>query len=774
MKRLSVFLASCLICVYLCSSVANSPAADWLHWRGPTENGVSLDTNLPDRFAINPTAPNNNLVWKAPVGCRSTALIMHGRCFIINDDGEGIHEGERVMAFDADTGKVLWEHHFNVFHTDVVASRVGWTNLAADPQTNRVYAHGTQGFLMCLDGASGKVLWQRSLTEEFGRITGYGGRIVSPTFDGDLVIIGLINSSWGDQARPTNRFAAFDKNTGEVVWWSEPVTGAATYYSNPIVKDINGQRLLITGAANGELIALQVRTGVRAWGFPVGAKAINAAPVSEGNLVYICHGEENIDVAELGRVVCVDAGTITNGRPKLVWEEYGVKAGLASPALHDGKLYVPDDGGVLHCFDAKTGKKLWRYRYGRVARGAPLWADGKIYIAEVNSRFHILKPEERRCRELTEPAGIFFPSKQGLIEINSTPAAANGKVYFGTRNEFYCIGKKDWKPARAAAAGALAEKARPEIAAVAVAVEGAGAGAPAHLQIVPADVELAPGGSTSFKVRLFDKDGNFVKESPAEWSLPLPPKTPTGAQPPALKGEVQNGRLTVAKDLPGQQGYVEAKAGGLTGRARVRVVPQLPYKIDFERVPVGATPGGWVNTQGKFAVVDLNGNKVLKKLASDSRPTSAKANAYIGMPDLTHYTMQADLMGTHANNNLPDMGIVNQRYTLQLSGNKQEVRLLSWDALPRIDKTLPFTWKPGAWYRLKVVVEHKPNAAVVRGKVWPRDQAEPAAWTVEVEDPRPNREGSPALYGYATGILGDQPGAEAYYDNVVITPEQAK
>ena len=55
---------------------------------------------------------------------------------------------------------------FNVFHADIVSSRVGWTNLAADSGTNRIYAHGTQGFLMCLDGATGKVVWQRSLTEE--------------------------------------------------------------------------------------------------------------------------------------------------------------------------------------------------------------------------------------------------------------------------------------------------------------------------------------------------------------------------------------------------------------------------------------------------------------------------------------------------------------------------------------------------------------------------------------------------------------------------------
>jgi hypothetical protein len=205
----------------------------------------------------------------------------------------------------------------------------------------------------------------------------------------------------------------------------------------------------------------------------------------------------------------------------------------------------------------------------------------------------------------------------------------------------------------------------------------------------------------------------------------------------------------------------------------VRVAPVLPYKMDFERVPVGSTPGGWVNAQGKYAVVEMDGGKVLKKLATDSRPPLARANAYISLPTVKDYTIQADLSGTFKNNNLPDMGLVNARYTLQLSGNKQELRLLSWEAQGRIDKTIPFPWKPGTWYRCKLDVVPQGDTAVIRGKVWPRDQSEPAAWTAEVVDPQPNREGAPALYGYATGILDDPsagPGAEALYDNVVITP----
>src|SRR5262249_16659579 len=177
-----------------------------------------------------PKEADSNLVWKAPSGCRSTPVVMGGRVYILNNVGEEITEQERVMCFDADTGKVLWQHKFNVWHTDIVSIRLGWTNLAGDPRTGHVYAHGTQGLLLCLD-KEGKVVWSRSLTEEFGRITGYGGRVTSPMVDGDLVLIGMANSSWGPGAKGANRFVAFDRSNGKVVWWTEVPGQPRTYYS---------------------------------------------------------------------------------------------------------------------------------------------------------------------------------------------------------------------------------------------------------------------------------------------------------------------------------------------------------------------------------------------------------------------------------------------------------------------------------------------------------------------------------------------------------------
>src|SRR5207302_555117 len=153
---------------------AKAPAhvgLDWHQWRGPLQTGVSLDKDLPDHWSPDAKDPESNLIWKAPNGGRSTPIVMNGRVYIINGVSEGVTQQERVMCFDADSGKTLWEYKFNVFFTDIVAVRLGWANLAGDPETGNIYAHGTSGLFFCFD-KDGKVLWSRSLTEEYGRISG--------------------------------------------------------------------------------------------------------------------------------------------------------------------------------------------------------------------------------------------------------------------------------------------------------------------------------------------------------------------------------------------------------------------------------------------------------------------------------------------------------------------------------------------------------------------------------------------------------------------------
>ncbi len=735
-----------LACVATVSLTFIASASDWYHWRGPWQNGVSPETDLPSDWPV---------IWKAPYGSRSTPLVLNGRVYFINYLGEKETIQERVMCLDADTGKFIWQHNFNVWHTDIVTVRLGWTNLAGDPKTGYIYAHGTQGMLFCFD-KDGKVVWSRSLTEAYGRISGYGGRLCSPIIDENLCIIGMLNSAWGDLAKGANRFLAMDKRTGDVVWWSEP-SGAPkdTYYSVPAVGVIAGQRQLVSGTADGSVVGMQVRTGKKLWGYKFSTSAINVSPIIDGDLVYISHGEENPDNNIKGRIICLDCSQIKDGQPKLVWQKDGIKARWSSPILKDGRVYFADEIAKLYCFDAKTGKQFWKFNYGSNARGSPVWADGKIYVGDVNSKFHILQPGDKKCTELHEE---FFQGTEGAdVEINGSPAIANGRVYVTTSDEVYCIGKKGAKGAPTPVPAQPAVKPFGKI---------------VQVQVLPADVVVHPGDSLTFQLKFFDESGEPVAIPAIElgqWSLPAPSPAPgTKAGPPPLDGKIEARKLTVDAKKPSQQGYVQVKVGDVIGKARVRVAPRLPYSQDFSKVPDGAVPGGWVNTQGKFLVKTIKDEKVLAKVNDKASPLIARGNAFIGLPTYKDYTIEADVQGTKVGSELPDMGIVANRYTLMLEGNNQKLRIVSWDALPRVDQTIPFSIEPDVWYRLKLTVEVQGDKGTIKGKAWPRDKGEPASWLV-LHDPRPNTEGAPALYGYVKGITESQPGTEIYYDNVRIS-----
>ena len=711
------------------------PASDWPSWRGTTQNGVSLEAGLISNWSVD----GENLIWKADFIGRSTPIVLNGRVYVIGRVGRDVTEQERVACFDAGTGELLWEQRFNVFHTTIPFNRVGWASPVGDPETGNVYAHGVGGLFFCFDG-DGKILWSRSLTEAFGRISGYGGRTHTPVVDGDLVIISYLNSSWGDQRPGRHRYFAFDKRTGEVVWISTPGGPPKdTTYSTPVVAVINGQRLLIGGNADGAIYAMKVRTGEKVWGFRLSKRGINSSVVVDGTKVYAAHSEENVDNTSMGRVVCIDgtgSGDITKTHE--VWRFDGYFAGYTSPVVYGERVYIVDNSANLYCLDAEAGKVYWEHSIGTVGKGSPVWADGKLYATEVNGGFHIVQPGDGGARSLDVEK---IETEEGRpAEIYGSPAIAYGRVYFTTEEGLYCLGDKTSKFSPAPAPlPPSPEQASDKNA------------APAHLQVVPAEVLTQPGETVAFSVRAFDDKGRFLRQIEAGWS------------PGGLVGTIdKGGRFTPDKGRGGQVGMLSAKVGELTGSARVRVVSALPWAEDFESVDMNKSPDHWVGAAGKFSVQVIGGNRVLVK--PPARRGLDRANAYLGPPTMKNYTIQADLMGAKKRRRRPDMGLIANRYTLDLMGNHQWLQVRSWASDLRMAKTVDFQWEPDVWYTMVMSVEVAGDRAVVRGKVWRRGEPEPEAWTITAEDPLPNREGSPGLYGYSP--------VEIYYDNLKVVSTQ--
>ena len=151
-----------------------------------------------------------------------------------------------MACWDAGTGKRLWERRFAVYNTTVPFSRVGWAAIAGDPETGYLYAQNVDGQLVCLD-KTGKTVWERRLGEEFGRCSGFGGRTHIPLMDEDRLVMGVVGTGWGDTGRPRQRYVAFDKRTGEVLWVSTPGGRPLRGLQQPVEPDGGGDRRAAPG-----------------------------------------------------------------------------------------------------------------------------------------------------------------------------------------------------------------------------------------------------------------------------------------------------------------------------------------------------------------------------------------------------------------------------------------------------------------------------------------------------------------------------------------------
>ena len=124
-------------------------------------------------------------------------------------------------------------------------------------------------------------------------------------------------------------------------------------------------------------------------------------------------------------------------------------------------------------------------------------------------------------------------------------------------------------------------------------------------------------------------------------------------------------------------------------------------------------------------------------------------------------TIQIDLRGGQKGRRRTDGGLVNSGYILDILGIKQEIQIRSWQAVLRMAVTEPFEWEMDTWYTMKLKVEQQGDKAMIYGKVWKRDEDEPAEWTITAEDPLPIRNGAPAVQAYSP--------ASMYFDNLQIT-----
>jgi len=552
--------------------------------------------------------------------------------------------------------------------------------------------------------------------------------------DEDQVIVSVINGSWGKLGAPRHRYYSFDKRTGAIRWTSTP--GGMPYdrntTSNGSIAVINGQRLYISGNADGHIYALKARTGEVVWQFELSKRGINSSPLVIGDVVYIGHSEENIDEATLGRTIAIDAtgtGDVTKTHER--WRS-AISMGFPSPMFHDGRLYVMDNSSNLSALNIENGEPYWEVEVGTVGKNAPVFADGKIFVTEVNGNVTILKPGPDGAEELDHDE-VTMPDGGRYAELYGSPAVAYGRIYFTTEEGIYCLGSKD----RAFEVSASAVRTFRQ--------EQPGSNTPSVIRLVPGDLTLMSGQSADYVVHGFSDTGRALGPVEAELSLD------------GVSGSLSGTTFNATED-GFQAGQIVAKAGAVEATARIRVFPPLPYDENFDAIQGKGQPY-WIGA-GRYQVDDLDGEMVLEKPVAERGLLRSKL--FIGPPDLKNYTIEAQIRGGLKGRRKTDGGLINAGYIFDLMGNSQKLEIRTWTAVRRIATTIPFEWDMDTWYNLKFSVEHRGDTAVARGKGWPKGQSEPAEWTLEVVDPLPVPSGAPGLQAYSP--------ASFYFDNVKIYP----
>jgi outer membrane protein assembly factor BamB len=711
----------------LVSGLAVVSADNWPEARGPNRDGTSAETNLPERWSPS----GENVAWSLPFGGRSTPVVFGNRVYLQSiTEGDISLTQERLTAINADTGRIEWERKVSIYLSDVPQYRGAWASPAVDPATGNIYMFTVGLELLCFS-PGGDRIWSRSLAEEYGGVSTHGGRTVSPIVEGDKVIVNTLLMAWGDLGRPGNRYLAFDKTTGQTIWISSPQNKHYdTNYAMPIVATVDEQRQIIVGGTDGTFHGIQLNTGTPVWSLEVSKRAILNSAVFRDGTLFFTHGEENLDTTEMGMVAAMDptgSGVLTGAAIK--WASTGFLPTFSSPVTDGDRLYSVDNGAILAAFDLASGTELWTHTLGTLQKGSPVLADGKLYIGTENGRFYILRPSATGVEVLDND----LIGAEGAPEpIIASPAVADGRIYVTSMGHLYAIGERRTTGTTGTTGTSGTSGAR-------------ASGPVAQVQVSPYESLLGPGESQAFSLKLYDANGTLVREAPAseaQWTLE------------GLGGSIGADGRYAAPASGGSAGLVKATVNGVAGQARVRVIPPLPWTIDFESL--AATPPWWT-ANIKMQVTEFEGGKVLLRPRDET--VGRRAKVIMGPPDWSGYTIEADAFGTEARRQRGDVGLINQRYVLMLFGNNQELELHPWQAADEMGVKVPFEWALDTWYHLKLRVENRSDGTTLaQGKVWKRGDPEPSAWTIEKVDTIPHRQGAPGLYGDGY--------SNVYFDNV--------
>ena len=427
MKHHHTTILSLLAILFICiTQAAKSHAENWPQWRGPSNDGISSETNLPTKWSA-----TQGVLWKVkmPGMGGATPIIWGDRIFVTSAQGD-----ELVLMCISTKGETLWN---KTIAKGNLSARSDEGNAASPTPTTdgkHIWVCFGNGDLACVD-FEGTIVWKVSLPERYGKFHYQFGMHMTPVLHGDRLYLQLIHSV-------PAYVIALDKATGKEVWKQERKSDGRAEcehsYASPVIWQ-SGEKAYLVAHGNDYATAHDLKDGSEIWRLG----DLNPKSKYNATLRFVTTPLASKDfiiipTAKNGPVVAVkpDAtGMITTGSKHEQWRKPSNTPDVPSPLIHDGLLYLCRENGVLMCLDVKTGEEQYppQRTHDHRHRASPVYADGKIYLTSRDGVVSVVKAGRK-----------FELLSQNKMEdsISASPVISGGRIYLRGFEHLYAIGEK--------------------------------------------------------------------------------------------------------------------------------------------------------------------------------------------------------------------------------------------------------------------------------------------------------------------------------------------
>lgn len=353
-------------------------AGDWPEFRGPTGQGQAEGERLPLEWSA-----TRNVAWKQPVPGKawSSPILHRGRLYLTTAegaDGAASKLALRVLCLDEASGRVLW--NTLLFEREGGVPKGHAKNSQASPtpllEDGRLYVHFGHLGTACLD-LDGKALWRKD-DLRYPPVHGNGG---SPVLVGDALFF-----SCDGAADPF--VIALNKRTGQELWRTPRRTKVQKTFSfsTPLVITVAGRTQIIS-PGSGAVCAYDPKTGRELWRVRYGeGYSVVPRPVYAHGLLFLATGYDRASVLAIRPD---GAGDVTDTH--VAWTLSRGAPNTPSMLVVGDELYFVSDAGIASCVDAKTGKVHWSERVGGNYSTSPIHGAGRIYFQNEEGRTVVVK-----------------------------------------------------------------------------------------------------------------------------------------------------------------------------------------------------------------------------------------------------------------------------------------------------------------------------------------------------------------------------------------------